>query len=461
MTTQKRVKRQSSKPILGWLQKKLSGSGRAAREPVRAAKEPGRMTGERPRASTLQQLEIPPRHSDGNHIILNDDDVSHIGRSTPPRSSRSSTWSPSNPEADDDASIRPLPPTSPPSPAPSRSSSSFLSDPRTFKSVTASTKPTTLISIDLGTNGMAHIAQAPPTPITSPSTHSALPRLSTTSSNGVSNSASITFSALPSTSPASRSETHSPDHRAVQAPLHTSHHPRYNPRPSSPPQDNASVLTLASSAFAFPGGRMGGWVGDSQSQFALDGGSQHGELEVDEAQIEDASVRAIRPRSSRRGSWESEASGWSAKVAMVRERSLKASSWKAGPATDGDGSTELTGEELEGSEGKGVHGPSPLAANGFTSVEAVRISVEEEAQTPPAKETPEFKFVEEFEPYVESKDADDQTSAHAPEAQRTPTKKALSYQDEEVTQKVLQSSEDMGSVTATRTVSSTAEVATG
>ena len=123
---------------------------------------------------------------------------------------------------------------------------------------------------------------------------------------------------------------------------------------------------------------MGGWVGDSQSQFAPDNGSQHGELEVDEAQVEDASVRALRPRSSRRGSWESEASGWSAKVAMVRERSLKSSSWKAGTLTDGDGSTELIGEDLEGSEGRGVHGPSPLAANGFTSVDAIPIPVEEE-----------------------------------------------------------------------------------
>lgn len=37
-------------------------------------------------------------------------------------------------------------------------------------------------------------------------------------------------------------------------------------------------------------------------------------LEVDGERDADASVRALRPRSSRRGSWESEISGWSARV---------------------------------------------------------------------------------------------------------------------------------------------------
>lgn len=186
---------------------------------------------------------------------------------------------------------------------------------------------------------------------------------------------------------------------------------------------------------------MGGWVGDSQSQFALDNGSQHGELEVDEIQVEDASVRALRPRSSRRGSWESEVSGWSARVAMVRERSLKASSWRAGTLTDGDGSMELTGEEIEGSEGRCGHGPSPLAANRFTSVDALRISVEEH-RTPPAKEAPDFKFVQDYEPQVEGKDITAASSLIAPEPEGTPKKRPLSQVDdthsieEEVTQKI-------------------------
>lgn len=184
---------------------------------------------------------------------------------------------------------------------------------------------------------------------------------------------------------------------------------------------------------------MGGWVGDSQSQFALDGGSQHGELEVDEAQVEDASVRALRPRSSRRGSWESEASGWSAKVAMVRERSLKASSWKAGTLTDGDGSVELAGEDFDGLDGRGVHGPSPLAANGFIIVDAAPSSTEEEAKTPPARDTPEPKFLEQHEAQDGNKEME---WSHVPEQQRTPTKKSLSdtngpgCQEEEETQKL-------------------------
>ncbi|OCF45492.1 hypothetical protein I317_00739 [Kwoniella heveanensis CBS 569] len=38
-------------------------------------------------------------------------------------------------------------------------------------------------------------------------------------------------------------------HNMVQAPKHTNPHPVHNPRPSSPPGDNASMLTLASSTF--------------------------------------------------------------------------------------------------------------------------------------------------------------------------------------------------------------------
>ncbi|KIJ56523.1 hypothetical protein M422DRAFT_238148 [Sphaerobolus stellatus SS14] len=398
MTPQKRVKRQSSKPLFGWLQKKLGGSSRTSGQPVRE---------QRPRAATLPQLEIPSRTSEGG-VFTYDDDISHIGRSTYPRSSRSSMWSPSHAEtADDDASIRPLPPTSPPSPSPSRSSSSYLSDPRTFKSVTASTKPTTLISIDLGTNGMAHIAQAPPTPInTNPP--SAMPRFST-SSISVSNSTSITFSSL-SPNPAA---TLSPNN--VQAPLHTAHHPRYNPRPSSPPQDNASLLTLASSAFGFPGARLGNWMGDSQSQFAIEYSSQHGEQEAEgteeteeteEGQAEDASVRALRPRSSRRNSWESELSGWSARL-LARERSMRTSSFRVG-----DGDSEA-GEEAEAPDTKSKPGPSPLSVDVF-STEAKTTTVQEtELKAPELTETEDEGTL--------SPSRQVQTG----EPERTPTKKTM------------------------------------
>jgi len=111
------------------------------------------------------------------------------------------------------------------------------------------------------------------------------------------------------------------------------------------------MLTLASSAFALPCGRMAvgvqGWSssapsargGDSLSHFeniAQDGDADgdRGSVLEDEDQMEerdiDASVRALRPRSSRRGSWDSETSGWSARIGLggigtpplARERSI-------------------------------------------------------------------------------------------------------------------------------------------
>jgi hypothetical protein len=126
------------------------------------------------------------------------------------------------------------------------------------------------------------------------------------------------------------------------------------------------MLTLASSAFAHPGSRMGaglmGWSssapsatgGDSISQFEsltgdvdLDGDGENTSqyLLGDEERDIDASVRALRPRSSRRCSWDSEASGWSARIgaggagtpSLARDRSL----WTSNSIrTDGQISTE-------------------------------------------------------------------------------------------------------------------------
>lgn len=221
----------------------------------------------------------------------------------------------------------------------------------------ASTKPTTLLSIDLNGNGMAHIAQAPNPPLALFHRFAPHVRQSSLNSPGLlSSGGSIAFSALPSTQPSSPppslrnlsslSPLQTPHNHGVmpsiQAPLHTTHHPRNNPRPSSPPLDNASVLTLASSAFGLPH-RSGihnyspSAIGDSASHY---GGSitfpdaestSHYILGEDERLEErdfDASLRALRPRSSRRGSWESEVSRWSARIqgtgspSLVRERSL-------------------------------------------------------------------------------------------------------------------------------------------
>jgi hypothetical protein len=361
----KKLGRRSSKPILDWFQRKLGGTARArrasdvtrgrvlnsersasTREKWRSGSSDGsrelsrvQSTPSRGRLSTDRELRrlsqvVPPPKSAATSTNTNDatsipDETEGGGDVSTYRSSfaRDSMWSPtSNLEADEDASLRPLPPSSPPSPSPSpsHSSSSYLSNPRTFKSMAASTKPTTLLSVDLA-GGMAHIAQAPPTP----GTTSRIPAHLWSNPTG-SGAGSISFSALPpsptsSYSPSVRLDGSHP----LQAPQHTTHHPRNNPRPSSPPLDNASVLTLASSAFGIPGARMGllGGTNDATSfshfsQFgggsrlgAEDRSSQGDDLDVEGGDRDaNASVRALRPRSSRRGSWESEASGWSASL---------------------------------------------------------------------------------------------------------------------------------------------------
>jgi hypothetical protein len=391
---QKKVPRRSSKPIINWFQRKLAGSGKGKRTenvPLAIAdlgvgrsgsnRQMGRVTSSPLPSQTVQSIKplgqrkarsiSLTRDEDGrdfNNQSYADDDLSLELSSL----NRESIWSPASAlEADDDASVRPIPPSAPPSPSPSRSSSSYLSNPRTFRSIAASTKPTTLLSIDLNGNGMAHIAQAPNPPLALFHRFAPHVRQSSLSSPGLlSSGGSITFSALPSTQPSSQPPSlrhpnglspvqvpHS--HGAmssIQAPLHTTHHPRNNPRPSSPPLDNASVLTLASSAFGMPN-RPGthnyslSAIGDSASHY---GGSitfpdaestSHYVLGDDERLEErdfDASVRALRPRSSRRGSWESEVSRWSARIqgtgtsSLVRERSL----WTSNSIRTGGFSTE-------------------------------------------------------------------------------------------------------------------------
>ncbi|KAJ7228849.1 hypothetical protein GGX14DRAFT_615467 [Mycena pura] len=351
---QKKPSHRTGKPIINWFQRKLAGGSYLVR-PKRAVNQ--QALG-RPSAIPLRNTNRviaplpatngkPPSKLDVAHrrtISLNEDDDGDVyANDLASERSRDSTWSPtSGLEADEDASMRPLPPSAPPSPSLSLSTSSYVSDPRTFRSMAASTKPTTLLSIDLNGNGMAHIAQAPAAPINR--LHARSSSTNTTSAV-VGSGASITFSALPpspissptevaarifpsphSSNPAS---SHTTPHTVpqVQAPQHTTHHPRNNPRPSSPPLDNASVLTLASSAYAIPsrgGVSAPGWnsappsaLGDSLSHFGgsityadAESASQYllGDDDVD------ASVRALRPRSSRRGSWESEASRWSARV---------------------------------------------------------------------------------------------------------------------------------------------------
>ena len=366
----KKVSRKTSKPILTWFQKKLGGSVKA--KPLENGQElgVGRAAFANPRSGGGRAVSSPfpqpalstaarqaakrdsgsvARHTtfsmadseEAGEYPLSFDDSTSIDRSS---FNRDSLWSPTSAlEADDDASLRPIPPSAPPSPSPSRSSSSYLSNPRTFRSMTASTKPTTILSIDLG-NGMAHIAQVPQNAPANP-VHRIAPHIRQSSSlsgqNHLNNANSITFSALPSSpsrapslrQPGGTSSSNGLNLNAsthIQAPLHTAHHPRNNPRPSSPPLDNASMLTLASSAYAHPG-RTGlhaysiatTTLGDNASHYGEslafpDGESTSQFLLGDDDRLDerdvDASVRALRPRSSRRGSWESEASRWSARV---------------------------------------------------------------------------------------------------------------------------------------------------
>ncbi|KIK95138.1 hypothetical protein PAXRUDRAFT_141458 [Paxillus rubicundulus Ve08.2h10] len=445
--TQK-VPHRSSKPIINWFQRKLAGTVRARRIPdgntpngqqnaissgksrvgitaAPASRANGRSVSSswpqptpasaQRQGSNKHRRGVPPATSQWRTISLNDvdtennvflhsDDEDNADASTHGSSlARDSMWSPASAlEADEDASLRPIPPSAPPSPSLSHSSSSYLSQSRTFRSMAASTKPTTVLSIDLPPPGIGHIAQVPVTPISYVAPrHAPHARSSSTGTNGglVGSGASITFSALPSSlQPPTRSPPSiayanlgssslgslGSNIHGLQAPLHTAHHPRNNPRPSSPPLDNASMLTLASSAYAVPGARMAigslgsatlsGLVGGGDSISHLGGsvlGDPEGEtlsqfLLGDDDRLDaygerdaDASLRALRPRSSRRGSWESEVSGWSARILgtgaglSTRSKSLWTSnSMKTGgPLSLEDGDDDRENEGVDVVEG--------------------------------------------------------------------------------------------------------------
>jgi hypothetical protein len=197
--------------------------------------------------------------------------------------------------ASPDASIRPISPSS-------IAASSVASTPRTFKStVSASTKPTTLFSV-ASDGGANRIAVSPSVRSRQDSSHARSPSLDSpgfsqsvyastngndggrpqsertvSSEKGVSVlAAAVTFSHLPGTT----------------IPNHSHPHPRNNPHPSSPPLDNASTLTLASSTFALHSSAF-------SAQHPMD---------------EDASTRALAP--SRRGSQDS--ADWSRRTASIR-----------------------------------------------------------------------------------------------------------------------------------------------
>lgn len=299
--------------------------------------------------------------------------------------------------ADTDASLRPISPSSvgPASSVISRtdsaSNASFAPTHGTFKSY-ASTKPTTL-SLDSGVGGANRIAVVPGTghPASTAPLHGHSHLLPTSSSGGslgaqphTPSSLSgpgITFSTLPSstsstplgspttpTTPAPTSADTGAELEGSQVPRHTLAHPRNNPHPASPPPDNASMLTLASSSFApsFSLSRASGGGGAGPSGGASWGGGGLTGLRAwrkgDEGGAdEDASVRVLA--GSRRASDESLGgkSTWSAAIGRsfpagvggVREGSAggRASSVRT-VGTSGTGG-DLLGQEREGDAGEG------------------------------------------------------------------------------------------------------------
>lgn len=379
----KHAKRQGNQPILLWLQRKIGGNKHPSKkrhhsehgsgsdttesrttkssETVAPSKDETIRHGRKHGSHKATTITPSTAHADCNTTSPSTDVAAAGGEtkqsSNHSRSAKSDSLRPDSawglhkePEADDDASIRPLPPTSPPSPVPSgttrdseRTSGGYTSDLRSARSAGApSTKPTTLMSIEMGAGG--HIAQAPsisssivipahrgpqfaspPTP-TNPSPVSARFPHTHTRGGSIPGATSVSFSPLPANPTASRSTTATSTvpgavnnmisdtaqntsnapvvsssnttvpKLAIQVPGHSQLHPRNNPRPASPPPDNASTLTLASSTFAMS------YASPRSRSAAADR-----ERDLDAA----ASMRALRP-SSRRGSWGSDETGYSA-----------------------------------------------------------------------------------------------------------------------------------------------------
>ncbi|KAG8716116.1 hypothetical protein FRC11_009165 [Ceratobasidium sp. 423] len=369
----KKVRRKGSKPIINWFQRKLAGrKPHPAHTPI-PGYERGRDPSPRHVRPISQSRSVGPSSrkrrsgatagdADAEFEASLRDATSIRSRSMSPSLGPESMWAPSMHEADDDASIRPLPPTTPPSPTPSNTThltqttqSGYISDLRTVGSHSVSTKPTTLLSVDIGGGGqMAHIAQAhtPIPAVVAPSPTSAqfarFPSTRSAHHQPTSSTASVTFSntAYPS-SPLSTSpyflggDEAGDEDVTTQVPTHSLPHPRNNPRPSSPPLDNASTLTLASSNFNVS-------------------------RPVDADAIS-ASVRAIR----RRGSWESGESRWSAVVGNRRPASFRtAGSWRTGGSIGGG--IILDPDHIErddsGSESESEDGPvTGVGVNGHGS----------------------------------------------------------------------------------------------
>ncbi|KAF8320664.1 hypothetical protein DL93DRAFT_1719182 [Clavulina sp. PMI_390] len=333
----KHSKRHSNKPILVWLQRKIGGHKDSAKK--QQASGLANATNTLPTESTSSSASADKNgqtvRGSRKHTQNGSTGVDSLHRSVHAVSQRADSLRPESawgltlePEADDDASIRPLPPTSPPSPVPSRTTHdsgqtsggyTAHTDGRSARTPgTPSTKPTTIMSVDMGPGG--HIAQVPsisssimglgrgqfagpptPNPVGGSPVSGRFPVVRGAAAAAA---ASVSFSPLSqntsrSNTPASLavpSTSSAVPKLAIHIPGHSHLHPRNNPRPASPPMDNASTLTLASSTFAV-----------SRASPRSRSMAAEREREFDAT----ASVRALRP-SSRRGSWGSDETGWSA-----------------------------------------------------------------------------------------------------------------------------------------------------
>ncbi|KAF8326661.1 uncharacterized protein EI90DRAFT_3127827 [Cantharellus anzutake] len=363
----KEIKRHTSQPILNWFHRKISGGKPGSRkrrgkqlndtvnqadtELDQAQNPDGTVRGAASNAGRrslhLHIPESPLRLTQTTvKTVVEQENVKLHGHPETSIHSRAGSlgpslnWSAREPgEADDDASIRPIPPSIPPSPVPSRSTHSSSATNTSAACTTdhlqtsqsigpPSTKPTTVMSMDLGPGG--HIAQVLPSqssvlgrnalitasPAPSPSS-SRFPH--PRSSNALASvSASVSFNMGPSGASGPNRQAPPPTYAVetpttstttstsmtvpvagakllTHAPGLTHFHPKNNPRPASPPLDNASTLTLASSNFAM-------------SHTSPRSRSIAADRDLGDT---NASMLALRP-SSRRSSWGSDETGWSA-----------------------------------------------------------------------------------------------------------------------------------------------------
>jgi len=174
--------------------------------------------------------------------------------------------------------------------------------------------------------------------------------------------------------------------------------------------------------------------GDSISQFEslagdvdldadADGENTSQYLLGDEERDIDASVRALRPRSSRRCSWDSEASGWSARIgaggagtpSLARDRSL----WTSN--TDGQISTENVGVDEPEENDAEPEDTQPIQDDPSRPAPATSNGVETTPTTEVPANVPSIIYPDEHKATGEATQAPELESKAAPESLPAPS----------------------------------------